>query len=158
MARRKQKQLMKQTTLGMLVVLGALWLFVKALQNLPNGTGTAVSLIGLVVVGVGIAYPVVRILRRASARRALFEKVRMTTEQQLEPLLRRRSQLVRLDHYGKPTADKWAEEIKYFVEQHIQPSLGQRERLALERNYQAVAGLIGTRVETVMRDQPAFGC
>ena len=53
-------------------------------------------------------------------------------------------------------ADKWAKDMDYFIEQHIQPSLGQRECAALERNYQVVAGIIGARVETALRDHPAF--
>src|SRR5262249_39067342 len=44
MARRKQKDLIPpQTVFGALVILGLIWLAVKALQNLPNGTGNAVG-------------------------------------------------------------------------------------------------------------------
>jgi restriction system protein len=97
-----------------------------------------------------------RILRRIGAHRTLLKRVKVTMEQQLQPLLRRRAQLVRLDAYGKPQADKWDKEIGYFIEQHIQPSLGRRERAELERNYEKVAAIIVARVETALRDQPAF--
>jgi hypothetical protein len=157
MARRKQKHLIPpQTVLGLLGVLGALWLAMKALQNLPNGTGSAVGLVVLVIAVVSIAFPVTRTLRRIGARRTLLEMVKVTTEQQLQPLLRRRAQLVRLDPYGKPQADKWDKEIGYFIEQHIQPSLGRRERAELQCNHEEVATVIAARVETALRNQPAF--
>lgn len=157
MARRKQKHLISpQAGLSLLIVFGVLWLIATVPRDLPDGAGNAIALIVMVIVALGIAYAIVRVFRRISARRRLLEGVRVAAEQQLQPLLRRRAQLVRLDPYGKPQADKWAKEIDYFIEQHIQPLLGKRERAALVRNFQEVAGIIGARVETAMREQPAF--
>jgi restriction system protein len=157
MARRKQKHLIEpQTALGLLVVLGALWLLMRLLQNLPSGTGNAIGLIVLVILAASIAYLTVKLLRRTSLRQALLKRVQATTDQQLQALLRRRAQLVRLDPYGKPQADKWCKEIDYFIKQHIQPLLNPQERAALERNHEQVAEIVGARVETAMRDQPPF--
>lgn len=157
MARRKQKHLIPpQTAFGLLVVVGVLWILAKVLQNAPSGSGNAIGLVILIVV-VGItAFPIVRLIRRASARKALLEKVRATTDQQLEPLLRRRAQLVRLDPYGKPQHDKWTKEIGYFIAQHIQPLLTASEQASLARNHTEVSEIIGNRVEAAQRTQPAF--
>lgn len=157
MARRKQKHLIPpQTAFGLLVVIGALWLVAKILQNAPSGSGNAIGLVVLVVVAGAIALPLVRLIRRASARQALLQKVRAITDQQLEPLLRRRAQLVRLDPYGKPQHDKWTKEIDYFISQHIQVSLTAGEQASLARNYAEVSEIIGNRVEAAQRSQPAF--
>jgi hypothetical protein len=157
MARRKQKHLFEpQTFLSLLAGLGALWLVGHVLHKLPNGTWNAISLVGLLIFVGGILYTAMRIVSRISARRTLLKLVRLATEQQLESLLRRRAQLVRLDPYGKPRADKWAKEIDYFIEQHLGPSLRKREQVALERNRKKVVGIIVSRVETEQRNHPAF--
>ena len=157
MARRKQKHLIPpQTAFGLLVVIGVLWLVAKILQNAPSGSGNAIGLVVLAVVAGAIALPVVRLIRRASARHALLQKVRATTDQQLEPLLRRRAQLVRLDPYGKPQHDKWTKEIDYFISQHIQASLTAGEQASLARDYAEVSEIISNRVEAAQRSQPAF--
>ena len=157
MARRKQKHFIPpQTLLGLLVTIGALWLVAKVLQNAPSGSGNAIGLVILIVIVAAIAFPVIRLIRRASARQALLQKVRATTDQQLEPLLRRRAQLVRLDPYGKPQHDKWAKEIDYFISQHIQPSLTAGEQASLARNHTEVFKIIAQRVGAAHHTQPAF--
>jgi restriction system protein len=157
MARRKQKHLIPpQTAFGLLVTIGVLWLVTKVLQNAPSGSGDAIGLVVVIVVAGLIAVPIVRLISRASARQALLQKVRATTDRQLEPLLRRRAQLVRLDPYGKPQHDKWTKEIDYFISQHIQPSLTTGEQASLARNHTEVSEIIGRRVEAAQRTQPAF--
>jgi restriction system protein len=157
MARRKQKHFIPpQTLLGLLVTIGALWLLAKAMQNAPSNSGSVIGFIVLIVIVAAVAFPIIRLIRRASVRQALLEKVRATTVQQLEPLLRRRAQLVRLDPYGKPQHDKWAKEIEYFIEQHIQPLLTASEEASLARNHTEVFEIIDQRVAAAQREQPAF--
>jgi restriction system protein len=157
MARRKKKHLIEPKALiGLLVVLGAIWLITQFLKNLPSGFGSAFALIILAVVVAAVIYPVVRILQRAGARQALLRKTEEVSEQQLPALVRRRAQLVQPDPYGKPQTEKWEKEIDYFISQHIQPLLTPRERDAFKRNYDDIAEIVRTRVETAMRDQPAF--
>ena len=157
MARRKQKHIIPpQTAFGLLVVIGVLWILATVLQNAPSGSGNAIGLVTLIVAVGIIAFPIVRLILRASARKVLLEKVQAMTDQQLEPLLRRRAQLVRLDPYGKPQRDKWTKEIDYFISQHIQPSLTTGEQLSLVRNRTEVSEIIGNRVEAAQRAQPAF--
>jgi hypothetical protein len=157
MARRKQKHLIKpQTFLGWLAILGVLFLVVRFFESMPSGTGTVLASVVLLTIAAAIAYLVIRLIRRANARRALLQKARGMTEQQLEPLLRRRAQLVRLDPYGKPKVEKWAEELDYFLTQHIQPLLTTREVAALQRTRSEVAEIISSRVEVAAQSQPAF--
>jgi hypothetical protein len=157
MARRKQKHLIAPRALfGLLAVLAAIGLGGRLRENLPRGSGNAVGLIVLVIVAGVLAYPIVRLLHRANARRTLLQETDAMIEQQLESLLRRRAQLVRRDAYGKPRVDKWSKEVDYFICQHIHPSLRPREQDALARVYDEVADIIRDRVETAMQSQPVF--
>jgi restriction system protein len=156
-ARRKQKHFIKpQVAIGLLITLGLLWLVAKIAESAPSGSGNVVGLIVLVVLAGVVALPIVRHIRRASEHQALLQKVKAITIQQLEPLLRRRAQLVRLDPYGKPLHEKWIKEIGYFVSQHIQPSLSPGELAALLRNPIEISEIIAGQVEAAQRVQPAF--
>lgn len=157
MARRKQRHFIPpQELFGLLAAIGVLWLVGTIVRNAGSGSGDAIGLVVLIVVAGIIGFPIARLIRRASAREALLEKVRAATDQQLEPLLRRRAQLVRLDPYGKPQHDKWMKEIDYFIAQHIQPLLTGGEQASLVRNQTAVSEIVGSRVEAAQRTQPAF--
>lgn len=157
MARRKQKGLIPpQTVFFMLAILAGIVLIGKVAQSAPTGSANVVGLVFLLIVGAVVAVPVIRAITRAGARQALIQRVSATTDLQLDPLLRRRAQLVRLDPYGKPQREKWSKEIDYFIEQHIQPSLAPGEQLALRRNYAEIANIIGEKVEAAQRTQPAF--
>jgi Restriction endonuclease len=157
MARRKQKHFIPpQTFLALLVTIGALWLVAKALHSAQSDSGSVIGLVVLIVIVAAVAFPIIRLIRRASVRQALLEKVRATADQQLEPLLRRRAQLVRLDPYGKPQHDKWTKEIGYFIAQHIQPLLTAGEQASLARNHTEVFEIIGQSVAAAQRRQPAF--
>jgi Restriction endonuclease len=155
MARRGQQHLITPKAIfGLLTVLAAIGLVGRFLQNLPRGSLNAIGAIVLAMVAGVLAYPVVRFLQRADTRHTLLQKTAAMVEQQLESLLRRRSQLVRPDAYGKPRLDKWEKEIDYFIDHHIQPSLRPSEQDALELIYDEVAGVIRDRVETAIQSQP----
>jgi restriction system protein len=156
MARRKRKGLIDQNTaVGLLIVVIGIWLVGRIARSVMAGSGTVIGLLILTLV-VAAAFPITLIVNRSRARQALMQMVRTTTESQMEPLLRRRAQLVRLDPYGKPQAEKWTKEINYFIEQHITPALSKNEQLALRRNYVEVLQVICTRVEAAQGVQPAF--
>jgi restriction system protein len=157
MARRGQKRLIAPKAIfGLLAILAAIGLAQRFLEHLPRGSGDAIRPIVLAIVAGVLAYPVVRFLRRANARHALLQKTGAMVEQQMESLLRRRSQLVRPDAYGKPRLDKWEKEIDYFIDHHIQPSLRPSEQDALDLIYDEVAGVIRDRVEAAIQSQPVF--
>jgi restriction system protein len=147
MPRPKQKFFIEPSTFGLLAGLGLIWLIAQS-QN-------AGSIIALIAAG-PILFVIVRSRRRASARNALLHRVAEALEQHISALIRRRAQLVRLDAYGKPQREKWLDEINHFISQHIQPRLTPMERDALERSRDSVVETIDARVETAMRDQPAF--
>jgi restriction system protein len=156
MARRKQKQIVSpQIFFGALAVLGVLWLLTKVADALSR-SGSTIGFVLMMAFAVIAAVSVFRFIQRVNGRKALLRKTERMTEQQLEPFLRRRAQLVRLDPYGKPVREKWAKEIDYFITQHIQPSLTAGEQAALARSHSEVAALIAERVEAAQQAQPAF--
>ncbi len=149
MVRRKQKPLIDPgIALRLLISIGVIWLIVQNLQQI---------ILGILLCGAAaLAYPVIRNLRRADARRTLLHKAQTVIEQQMNALVRRRAQLVVQDAYGKPQMEKWAKEMGHFIAQHIGPSLTPNEWRALDRDHTIVANLIETRVEAAMQNQPAF--
>ena len=150
MSRRRQNLIEPKAVFGLLIALGVIW-FVGHLLQQP-GTGFVILVGGAAV----LAYPVVRLFLRDSARRALLQKTQAVIGQQISPLVRRRTQLVWQDAYGKPQTEKWEKEIDNFITHHIEPLLASNELSVLRRERTTVANLIGTRVEAAMRDQPAF--
>jgi Restriction endonuclease len=149
MARRKQKQLIDpKTTLGLLIAFAAIWLIVQNLQR--------IGIVILIGGGAALAYSVMRHLRRVDARRALLHKSQTIVEQRINPLVRRRAQLVQPDAYGKPQEEKWKKEKDHFVTQHIEPSLSSNERRALQRERALIPDFIEARVELASQSQPAF--
>jgi restriction system protein len=151
MARRRQKQSIDpRTVFGLLVAIAAIWISVQLLQR--PGIGIFVLAGGAAV----LAYPVVRLLRRNVARRALLRNVHAIVGQQTTNLLRRRRQLVWQDVYGKPQLDKWEKEIGYFITNHIEPSLSPDQLSALGRERATVASLIAAHVASAMEVQHGF--
>ena len=113
---------------------------------------TSVLIAASIAVGI---YIVIRARTRFVARQILH-KTKIAVDKSLEPLIRRRAQLVQKDAYGQPRIDKWQKEVKYFVNSQIIPSLTARQREALLWNYSAVEAAIERRVEAAGRNQPAF--
>jgi hypothetical protein len=139
----------------LLLSLGAIWVITQLLGNLPSGTGSAFAWVTLATAAMAMAYPLVRLSRRAGARQALLRKAKDACDAQLASLIRRRAQLVQPDAYGKPQIDKWEKEIDYFISRHIRPLLTPGEQAVLERHYYAVAEILNIRVEASLRSQPA---
>jgi len=116
-----------------------------------EGTAGWIVILGL---GLVIAIPLLRWVSRLAARYTLMRQAAALTEEHLTPLLRRRAQLVTPDPYGKPRFERWEQEIDYFINQHIAPSLTAAERKALARSHDRVARTIWDRVEAVFEAQP----
>jgi restriction system protein len=122
--------------------------------RVASGGSAAWAIVGIAVLVV--AYPVLRWVGRLAARYTLMRHAAAITQQHMASLLRRRSQLVTLDPYGKPLFDRWDKEIAYFIAQHLEPSLASAEQASLLRNHDRVAALIATTVEAAFDVQPAF--
>jgi restriction system protein len=113
-----------------------------------------VILLVLIVAGAIVAVTTVLPARR---RRSLFDKANGVIERNAVQLARRRAQLVRPDAYGKLVLDKWADEINYFINQHIGPLLTIQEQSLLRRERAQITQIITQRVEALTRDRPVFG-
>ena len=116
-----------------------------------EGTAGWVVILGL---GAIIAFPLLRWVSRQAARYTMMRQAVALTDEHLTPLLRRRAQLVTPDPYGKPRFERWHQEIDYFIDQHIAPSLTAAEQKSLARNHDRVAGTIWDRVEAAFATQP----
>lgn len=149
MARRKQKHLNDpETILGLLIAIGAIWLIVQNLQR--------ISFVILIGGAAALAYAIVRHLRHADARSTLLDKSQTIVEQKINPLVRKRAQLVQPDAYGKPQVEKWGKEKDHFITQHIEPSLSPNERRVLQREPTLIPNLIEARVEAATQSHPVF--
>lgn len=156
MTRREQKRsFVSDIILGLLIALTVIYLIERIKQQLPHRFGDDIYLLVFIGILVGIvvmiAFPV---LRQYYVRKTLNQKVQAKIEQQMSNLVRRRSQLVWNDAYGKPQLEKWIKEIDYFITHHIRPSLTQRERLMLGREHVIIANLIDARVESEIKAKP----
>ncbi len=128
-----------------LVVLSALAHFVTAIAG-----AFAVLILSM------IGFFVVRSMLRKQALDALLEKSRMVARQHMAALLRRRAQLVRLDPYGKPQAEKWTKELDYFISQNLKPSLTAVAQGTLVRNRVHVLQVIDAEVAAAATTQNPF--
>jgi restriction system protein len=157
MARRKRQSLVgPETFVRLLLTVGAIWLVTRLLCNLPSGTGSVLGWVVLAAAVAAMAYPLIRLSRRAVVRGSLLRKAQVACDEHLASLTRRRAQLVQPDAYGKPQFERWEREIGYFISQHIQPLLTSHETTALGRNHNEVARFIEAHVDGAMRDEPAF--
>lgn len=150
MARRRQKQDSK-LLIGLAVAIGGIWVVVQLLKQLSQSGGELLFIIFLVA-----AYFVIRHRLQANARRALFQKIQLKIERQIDSLVRRRAQLVQKDPYGKPRMEKWMQELNYFLTEHIEPLLTPKERALFRGEQATVVNLIETRVALETQKRPVF--
>jgi hypothetical protein len=150
MARRKRKQSNQNVIGSLLVLLACTWVALSAIQSFPGGLG------GVLLLLLGIAGTLFigsRVLRK-NRRRRLLTKASAIVERQVDQLVRRRAQLVRHDAYGKPILADWAKETQYFITNHIEPSLTNKEQSLLLRERFEIARIIDRRIETAMQNGP----
>lgn len=93
---------------------------------------------------------------KKKAAESLAEKIATIIDRHLEILVRRRAQLITLDAYGKPQTQKWDQEVKHFITEHIAEDLSAAEREALKAEQEDVARHIDERASSATRDRPAF--
>ena len=117
---------------------------------------SVVIVLGLAIVAVVATIVAVTIVMPARNRRSLIDKANAGVDQNADRLARRRAQLVRQDAYGKPVLEKWVEEINYFINEHVGPSLTTQEQSLLKRERAGITQAIMRHVEQVVRDRPAF--
>lgn len=120
-----------------------------------NHAGTVFALL-LVLIFIAVGAVVLRASLRKHALAALLEKAGAAARAHMEALLRRRAQLVRLDPYGKPQAEKWSKELDYFVQQHLKPALTAAEQAILSRNREEVLKAIEVQVAAASATQNPF--
>ena len=112
MARRKKSN-------GVEAIVGGL-LALFFLVIVANHAGAVFGLF-MVLIFVAVGVMMLRASLRKQALTALLQKAGVAVSQHMEALLRRRAQLIRLDPYGKPQAERWSKELDYFVQQHLKP-------------------------------------
>lgn len=150
MARRRKKH-DSRILVGFAVAVGGIWIVVQFLKQLSQSGSELLFIIFLIA-----AYFVIRHRLQTNARSALFQKVQNKIEQHIDPLVRRRAQLVQTDPYGKPRMEKWTQEVESFLTGHIEPLLTSKERVMLGRERAAVVSFIETRVVSETQNRPAF--
>ncbi len=156
MARRKKGKLTDpKVFFGLLGVAGVIWAIVQILQQVSRVSSAEIGIVVLVGGAAALAFPVVRHLRRAASRRALYQKSQAIVAQKISSLVRRRAQLVTPDAYGKPQFEKWGKELDHFITQHIGP-LTQDERAELQREGPTFVNWIDANVVAAMMNQPVF--
>jgi hypothetical protein len=145
MGRRKRKNVLEPATLlGLAGVVFVLWLLFR--------NPSVFIVLGLAIAAV-LAFLIVI---PARTRRRLIYKANALADQNAERLARRRAQLVRQDAYGRLVLDKWFEEVNYFIDEHVRPSLTSGEQWLLRRQRSAITHAIAQHVESVICGKPVF--
>jgi hypothetical protein len=97
-----------------------------------------------------------RALQRRFAQRSLTRKTQSAIAAHLPALMRLRLARVTLGPDGKVEAKAWADEVVYFIRNHIQPHLKASERQLLAVEHDRIAWMIADSVEAVARTSPDF--
>ena len=142
--------------LDFLVVFSLIFLGWPALSARLGPSASPSARFAIAAASVLAVFLIVRLLRRMIARRLFLRKINRAVARHMDALVRRRSQLVRPDAYGKPKLEKWDREVDYFIEHHIEPVLTTREQAALERGRDRIARLIDERVEAEAQGESGF--
>ena len=118
---------------------------------------------GILAVGamVLVAILLIVVLRKSFAahkagqiQQSLLKKVFAATQEHLATLVRKRMQLVQPDAYGNQKLEKWTEEIRYFLFDHLAPSLSPDEQFILAENFALLMITIDRTVQEAMHDRP----
>jgi restriction system protein len=139
---------------GLLMTVGAIWLIAQIIFS--RGFLETMGVIIVLASAATIAYIAISRYQRTALHNALVQKARSTIETQINPLVRRRAQLVWTDAYGTPQTEKWTKEKDRFITQQIEPLLSPDERLAIGQNRETIANLIEARVAMATQDRPVF--
>jgi HJR/Mrr/RecB family endonuclease len=145
----------------LLAILGGIgWLLNKGAESL---SGVNVANVFVVAAFGLMAFLSLVLLRRWLAerkakriRQSLLKKVYVATQGHLAALARKRMQLVQPDAYGNQKLEKWTEEIRYFLFDHLGPSLSLEEQSILPENFEALKLTIDHVIQDAMREHPSF--
>ncbi len=146
--------------LAVLVIGGIGWLFNKGASAISTVIGGNIAP-AIVAIAVLIVASVL-LQRWAAARKekriqeSLLKKVYVAMQEHLPALVRKRMQLVQTDAYGNQKLEKWTEEIRYFLFEHLGPSLSPEEHVILPENFAPLMLTIDSVVQGAMRDHPSF--
>jgi restriction system protein len=158
MARRGKHQ--GTIVLAAVIIGGIAWLFDKGASILKSAGGANVLAIFAVVVMAIVCWVFGRKLlasrREKLIEQSLLKKVYVATQEHLAALVRKRMQLVQSDAYGNQKLDKWTEEIRYFLFDHLGPSLSPEELSVLAGKFPALIPTIDSVVQSAARDDPSL--
>lgn len=152
MPRRKRRKPLAGISLGGLTIAVCCLFVISLLLKNPS---ILIFLFVLLAVG-AVAFFLLTVFLPARERDRIIEKANAMVDQNAENLARRRTQLVRQDAYGKPVLDKWAEEIEYFIDRHVKPSLTSSEQSVLRKYQRAITGAVAQHIEQVTNGKPVF--
>ena len=160
MARRSKKDIQGALLLAALVIGGIGWLFNQGAAALNGPMGDTIAIAFAVTLVSIVSFLLLRkclaALRRRRVQRSLLKKVNAAMHEHLAALTRKRMQLVQPDAYGNPKLEKWTEAIKYFLFDHLGPSLSPEEQYALSEIFPALAMTIDSFIQDAMRNHPSF--
>jgi HJR/Mrr/RecB family endonuclease len=145
----------------LLAILGGIgWLLNKGAESF---SGVNVANVFVVAAFGLMAFLSLVLLRRWLAERkakriqqSLLKKVYVATQGHLAALTRKRMQLVQPDAYGNQKLEKWTEEIRYFLFDHLGPSLSLEEQNILPENFEPLRLTIDHVIQDAMREHPSF--
>jgi len=121
--------------------------FIWPIRQASSEFWTIIAAVGAIVGVLSIISLTVRAIHSKRGRRSALQKAAAAVKLHLPSLVRKRDQLVREDAYGKPRLDDWIQEISYFIEEHIKPSLTLKEQLAVDEQQSQLASTIYAVVE-----------
>ena len=146
--------------LAALVIGGIGWLFDKGASALSGVNGenvaAAVAVVAALIVCLVLLRKWLAARKEKRIQRSLLKKVYVATQEHLAALARKRMQLVQPDAYGNQKLEKWTEEIRYFLFEHLGPSLSLEEQSILPENFAALMLTIDHVIQGATLDHPSF--
>ena len=159
MARRRQND--GQVVFLLAILGGVCWLLSKGAEIFNGAIAAKIVVVAVIILMAFLSFLLLRkwLAERKAKRiqQSLLKKVYVATQEHLAALARKRMQLVQPDAYGNQKLEKWTEEIRYFLFDHLGSSLSPEEQGILPENFAALMLTIDSVVQGAMRDHPSFG-
>jgi Restriction endonuclease len=159
---RRQKQTL-EGLIGPVLIAGAVWLLFKNARGVVSIGGTALGLAALACAFILVSFGLFLLIRKWLAvckekrvRLSLLRKVHRATQEHLATLARMRMQYVQPDAYGNQRMEKWTKEIRYFLFNHLGPSLSSEEQAILNEDFEVIKLTIDDNVKNALHDDPSF--
>ncbi len=145
----------KKNNPNILIILGTifvLFLFSKLFDALNNEIWPVLFVIAMAIAG----FVFLRIVIPMQRRNKVLGHVDSVTDTHIDALIRQQTILIRSDAYGKPIIDKWQTEVKYFIAQHVRPSLPPTLCPLLDKDQLGAIQRIMQRVASASQNRPAL--